>query len=164
MKKELFLLVALLLVACGDTVENISQPNMDIVASSRDLPECTQNNEGNIIFVKEENAVRVCVDGEWLSATESVVDTVDMRGSLSCTTVELDDGSGFKIVCNGDSIGVVTNGKNGADGAAGKDGTDGKDGSDGKVPVIGKDTWMEIPNGSPFPWTPLRAIRRRAPS
>lgn len=140
MKKELFLLVALLLVACGDMVENISQPNMDIVASSSDLPECTQNNEGNIIFVKEENAVRVCVDGEWLSATESVVDTVDMRGSLSCTTVELDDGSGFKIVCNGDSIGVVTNGKNGADGAAGKDGTDGKDGSDGKVPVIGKDT------------------------
>ena len=66
------------------------------------------------------------------------------NGDMSCTTEPLADSSGLKIVCNGDSIGVVLNGAKGDKGeqgvpgeagAAGKDGdpgTAGKDGSDGK--------------------------------
>ena len=52
-------------------------------------------------------------------------------GAATCTTKELKDKSGVKIICGGDSIGVVLNGKDGADGKDGKNGTDGKDGDDG---------------------------------
>ena len=41
----------------------------------------------------------------------------------SCTTKELKDKSGVKVICDGDSVGVVLYGKNGKDG---KDGADGK--------------------------------------
>lgn len=54
---------------------------------------------------------------------------------ISCKSEMLKDSSGLKIVCNGDSIGVILNGKDGADGkngADGKDGLNGKDGVDGK--------------------------------
>ena len=50
------------------------------------------------------------------------------NGDMSCTTEPLADSSGLKIVCNGDSIGVVLNGAKGKDGI-GKDGSDGKDGA-----------------------------------
>ena len=56
-------------------------------------------------------------------------------GDMSCTTEPLADSSGLKIVCNGDSIGVVLNGAKGDTGAAGKDGEPGAAGKDG----VGKD-------------------------
>ena len=114
---------AFLLAACGDTVENVNQMGMNVVSSVDDLPKCTDKNEGEQALVKGETSVRVCVDGEWF-ATKS-----DEGGAtapdFSCKTEELKDGSGLKIVCNGDSIGVVLNG------AAGKDGEDGEDGQAG---------------------------------
>ena len=61
---------------------------------------------------------------------------------LACKTEPLDDDSGLKIICGGDSVGVVLNGKDGKDGADGKDGEDGangKDGADGKNGIDGKD-------------------------
>ena len=54
---------------------------------------------------------------------------------LACKTEPLDDDSGLKVICGGDSVGVVLNGKDGKDG---KDGEDGKSGADGK-------TKMELP-------------------
>jgi len=65
-----------------------------------------------------------------------------MKSQISCHTESLSDEAGIKIICNGDSIGYVLNGVNGADGkdgAAGKDGVDGKDGADGKDGVDGVD-------------------------
>lgn len=60
----------------------------------------------------------------------SKIDTLFIEGSdLSCETKPLADSSGLKILCNGDSIGVVLNG------AAGKDGEPGEKGEDG----VGKD-------------------------
>ena len=44
---------------------------------------------------------------------------------LACKTEPLDDDSGLKVICGGDSVGVVLNGKDGKDG---KDGEDGKSG------------------------------------
>lgn len=55
--------------------------------------------------------------------------SVPENNPLSCTTKNLDDNSGIKIICNGDSIGVVYNGKDGIDG---KDGANGKDGEKGE--------------------------------
>lgn len=71
--------------------------------------------------------------------------------SISCSTESLPDSTGLVILCNGDSIGVIyngkdgsdgkdgSNGKDGSDGKDGTDGTDGKDGSDGKDGTDGKD-------------------------
>lgn len=51
-----------------------------------------------------------------LNDKESAADENDS----SCSTIELKDKSGVKVVCNGDSIGVVLYGKDGKDGADGK--------------------------------------------
>jgi hypothetical protein len=67
------------------------------------------------------------------TTTERIVEV--SADDFSCATEQLKDKSGIKIVCNGDSIGVVLNGSDGRDGADGKNGTDGKDG----VGVAGKD-------------------------
>ena len=118
---------AFLLVACGEsTTENVTQINemgMDVVKSVKDLPKCTANNEGEQAFVKGETSVRICVDGKWFATLAS-----DSSAGMTCTTKQLKDNSGVKIICGGDSVGVVLNGK---DGAAGKDGNDGKDGAQG---------------------------------
>ena len=53
----------------------------------------------------------------------SKLDTIYVNGGdYSCSSNELADGSGLKIICNGDSIGVV---KNGVAGSNGEDGNDG---------------------------------------
>ncbi len=124
---------ACLLVACGDTVENVYQSGMEVVASADDLPKCSKDNEDEQIIVKDEASIRICIAGDWVA-----LEGVD--GDYACKTEELKDGSGLKIVCNGDSIGVVLNGSDGKDGKSGKDGKDGDDGEDGKDAVLPNDT------------------------
>ena len=119
---------ALIFAACGESttenVTNINQMGMEVVSSEENLPKCTSDNEGEQVFVKGETSARICVDGEWFATASGNTD-------FSCKTEELKDGSGLKIVCNGDSIGVVLNGEAGKDGIAGKNGENGKDGSTG---------------------------------
>ena len=112
------------LSACGDSVENttINQMGMDVVEKVGDLPKCASENEGEMAFVKGETSARICVDGEWYA-------TVAGDGpDFSCKTEELKDKSGLKIVCNGDSIGVVLNGAEGKQGEAGEAGEKGDNG------------------------------------
>ena len=111
--------LAFLLAACGDTIENttINQTCLEVYDSEDDLPECTEKNEGEQAVVKGETTIRVCMEDEWTA----------MKDDFSCKTLELKDKSGLKIVCNGDSIGVVLNGSDG------KDGKDGEDGEDAEV-------------------------------
>ena len=119
-----FASAAFLLAACGDEVTEVTQVNqasMEIVSSVSKLPKCTSDNEGEMALVKGETSVRVCVDGEWFATASGDA------GDFSCKTEELKDGSGLKIICNGDSIGVVLNGEKGDSGKDGKDGSDGKD-------------------------------------
>ena len=59
-------------------------------------------------------------------------DGADGRDGVSCSVKALKDDSGFKVLCDGDSVGVIKNGADGEDGAKGKDGKDGKDGADGE--------------------------------
>ena len=125
MKKILALTGIALLVACGDDVTQINQNGLEVVESVGDLPKCTDNNEGEQAYVKGEPSPRICIEGEWFATKTG--DASD----FSCKTVELKDGSGLKIVCNGDSIGVVLNGEKGKDGKDGEDGKDGDDGEDG---------------------------------
>ena len=123
MKKLPLIAIPFLLAACGDEVSevtNVYQSGLEVVDSAKDLPKCNDENEGQQAWVKGETSVRICSDGEWFALSSGEVS----NGDLSCKTEELKDKSGLKIVCNGDSIGVVYNG---AQGEAGKDGEDGKD-------------------------------------
>lgn len=149
----------LALVACGDNVTNesitqIMQDYVAVVSDASKLPECTTENEGEQAFVKGETASRICVDGSWQVLFSAAV---DKQNELKCSTESLADGSGVKILCNGDSIGVLLNGVDGANGksayeiakaggykgteaewleslngADGVNGTDGKNGANGK--------------------------------
>ena len=125
-------LIALALAACGDDVTevtNVYQSGLEVADSVKDLPKCTDDNVGAQAFVKDDNSTYVCIDREWISTASGAG-----NGDFACKTEELKDGSGLKIICNGDSIGVVLNGEKG------KDGKDGNDGEDGKDAVLSNDT------------------------
>jgi hypothetical protein len=139
----------LFFAACGDdvTTQVIQDNNMSIVFTSKELPKCTKDNEGEQAFVKGETAPRVCMDGKWFATSSGdkdtvlvkdtvvmkdtivVKDTVVLKENSGCTTKELKDKSGVKIICGGDSVGVVLNGKNGEKGDKGDAGAAGKDGT-----------------------------------
>ena len=118
----------LLLLACGDdTTEVVTQtvPNyIDIVAEESDLPECTEDNEGEQVLVKGENTARTCIDDEWTAAfAPGGRDTIYLKSEkMDCYTKELADKQGVKIICDGDSVGVLLNGGVGAQGEKGIDG------------------------------------------
>ena len=125
---------ALLLMACGDEVTNISEyGGADTVKAFKDLGKCDKSAIGKFVYVSD--------DGK------------DGTDGKSCTMTAFKDGSGFDVICDGKSIGSV---KNGADGADGKDGSNGKDGtscsvakaedSDDAVVTCGK-TSVTIHNG-----------------
>lgn len=132
MKKSVLLQISLvpsllatsLLVACDEaTIENITQvgqATVDVVDSIDNIPKCSAENEGYQIFVKGEQSARICVDNEWILMSESAVDTIVLAGEkdtvyisnseISCMTMELVDKSGLKLLCNGDSVGVLRDG------------------------------------------------------
>ena len=116
--------LSLFLFACGEdtTTEKIVEVAVggtEVVESVGDLPKCTKDNDGELVLVKGESSIRICADGKWFATKDTVYQEA---ADFSCTTKELKDKSGLKIICNGDSIGVVLNGAKGATGAAGKDG------------------------------------------
>lgn len=166
LKTVLAVAVAFIFVGCGEETTRINQLGVDSYASADDLPECKKDNQGELAWIKGETSVRICSDGKWF-ATLVADSTKDIE--YSCSSEELADSSGIKIICNGDSIGVVLNGIDGTDGKDGEkgdkgdagnkgekgdagdqgvsgidgidgdDGSDGSDGSDGKDGKDGKD-------------------------
>ena len=120
-------IAGLLLIACGDetaeTPLQSGQNYIEIVADESALPECSGDNEGEQVLVKGENVARTCVDGEWTAALAVGRDTVYLKDKdVSCYTVELIDKQGVKIICDGDSVGMLLNGSAGAQGDKGEDG------------------------------------------
>lgn len=127
----------LLLMACSEqgTTENITQitqNGMDVVDDVSLLPPCSASNEGEMIWITNEATPRNCREGKWYAVAEGSV-------TATCFTEPLFDGSGVKIICGGDSIGVVYNGIDGAPGTPGNDGKDGEDGTDGTNGKDGSD-------------------------
>ncbi|MBR6454242.1 MAG: hypothetical protein IKS97_06690 [Fibrobacter sp.] len=120
-------LTSLIILACGDdSVENVTQVmqgDVQIISEVSELPKCAVENEGELFFVKNESSMRVCSEGKWYATMLPIM--------ASCTTAKLADETGVKILCGGDSVGVVLNGKDGKNGLDGKDGKDGADGKDG---------------------------------
>lgn len=129
-----FLLACLCIFACGDnvTTEQITeisqtqQAGMIVVDSLADLPECENESNGAMAWIRNDESVLVCLDGDWKLQQDSIRDTVEVFKSdtivllnetkvVSCSMVRIKDGSGAKILCDGDSVGVLMDGANGAD-------------------------------------------------
>lgn len=139
--KKLFLtwsaasLLALFYTACGDDVIHVHNDEYAIV-DSLDSLDCNSGNEGEMALVKSTGVLYACTDGEWSVVNAS--EAVDLR----CKSEPLKDSTGYKIICDGKTIGTVqngTDGKNGADGKAGTDGKAGQKGTDGKAGQNGKE-------------------------
>ena len=115
---------SLALTACGDDVL-LSEEQFTTVNSLKD-DDCNDKTEGSMAFVKSKATMYVCSEGEWIAMKDQ--DAIQYR----CESKELKDKSGYAIICDGDTLAVLNNGKDGADGKDGVNGKDGKDGINGK--------------------------------
>ncbi len=134
----------LFLAACGDDVTKVSNvtnevTGIEVVASADSLGKCTADHSGEVMFARKENSVYVCADSAWTNVSPAGKDGIDGadgakgedgKDGSSCVVSPLSDSSGYKVVCDGDSVGVILNGKDGLDG---KDGADGADGDKGEA-------------------------------
>ncbi len=121
---------AALLAACADenTTQITEQTGLATIASGESLAECSEENSGEMVFVSDSSAVYYCDGSSWqtLNGKDGKDGTDGSNGnSGECCLAEAIDG-GYKIVCGGDSVGVLLNGKNGNDGENGENGADGK--------------------------------------
>ncbi len=114
----------IILSACGDDVTKVTNEvsGMDVVASADSLGKCESTNVGKTVFASDENVAYVCADSGWvpLSGNSEIAE---------CIVEKLSDGLGYKVVCGGDSVGVVKNGSNGENGSDGKNGEKGENGT-----------------------------------
>ena len=149
----------LLLGACGDDVtkvryETSDNTNMSLVAFDweKDRVLCDSSKQGTFMYFDGESAdsagkvsAYVCVDSVWvpLQKFPSSAEGVD---SASCKAQELSDGSGYRVVCAGDSAGLLLNGKNGSDGIACTV-SELSDGSGYKI-ICGEDSVGVVRNGA----------------
>ena len=110
--------------AATEKITEVAGSGVEVVSDVSQLPGCSSKNDGEMVWVKNETTPRVCSDGKWYAIAEGSV-------AATCSTELLPDGLGVKIICGGDSIGVVLNGVDGRDGTDGKDGADGEPGLQG---------------------------------
>ena len=110
--------------ACGDDVTQVAKDGFESVASYKSLPECIEDNEGEILLVKDSAAVYLCTDSTWKKM--SGVEGAPGKEGVSCTVSALKDSSGYDVLCGGKKKGVLLNGAKGADGANGANGTNGQ--------------------------------------
>ena len=135
------------LSACGDENTTIMTTPQMLEAYGA-LPECTSDNEGNWVYVKDSAETYYCAENKWLAVSGR--EGKDGEDGASCTVVPLADESGYKILCGGDSVGVMLNGaagkdgQNGTNGANGSDGRDGEDGASCMVTPLGDKSGYKI--------------------
>lgn len=174
--KKFFLTISIAITiasitACDETTNNITETTgMSVVKKGDKAPDCTTDNEGEMVYMADSATAFFCADGKWQSlkgekgeqgeqgepGKQGIQGEQGEQGDdgKSCTAKILEDHSGYKIECGGDSLGVVLNGKDGTSCSATQetdgvrisctDGasfllTNGKDGTDGKGFF---DSWM----------------------
>ena len=106
--------------ACGDDVTQVAKDGFESVATFKDLPECMEDNDGEMLLVKESAAVYLCSDSAWKKM--SGVEGAAGKEGTSCTVSALKDSSGYDVLCGGQKKGVLLNGANGTNGINGVDG------------------------------------------
>ena len=133
----------LFLTACGDETTNVTETTgMTLVEKGAKMPDCTADNAGQMVYSTDSAAAFFCADGKWQSLKgekgeqgiqgeqgpqgepgegkqgpkgEDGTGTKGDPGAAgkSCTAQKLTSGNGYKIVCGGDSVGVVLDGSEG---------------------------------------------------
>ena len=143
------------LVGCGDenTTEITQVVGMQVLEAGESMPNCTVDNEGAMVYSVDSAEAFYCVSRKWVSmkgekgedgkkgadgksgsAGADGKDGKDGKDGAagangkdgsSCTAKALKNGKGYKIVCGGDSVGVVLNGEKGDPGVKGDSGVAG---------------------------------------
>lgn len=106
----------MLLVACGDEVTEITEVNetgMKVIEKGEDMPKCTSENEGALVYALDSATAYACVNREWTS----------LNGK---------DGQDGKDGAKGEKGDQGEQGKQGEKGDQGKQGPKGDDGNDGE--------------------------------
>lgn len=129
---------------CTTSCSNEDPASNDIysIVSKLDPDNCNDKTEGSLNFVKSEATMYACSEGEWVAMNDH--EAIQYR----CTSKELDDKSGFAIICDGDTIGTIKNGINGTDGKDGSNGTNGHDGESVDTEAINKSIQEAISEAS----------------
>lgn len=123
------LFVLAFFIACGDDVTRVVSPSgLETVS----LGECSSETLGKMLYVAERKSAYVCGDTGWFPLASH-------REKLACDFESLEDSSGYRMVCDGDSVGVIYHGKDGADGTLG---ANGEDGSLASCSIIEKENWI----------------------
>ncbi len=118
-----------LLMACGDNVTDNDPVTTQAYASQEEFPECEESSEGYFALVSSTNDLYICSAKEWVNISNASAGSSAKPG---CSSEELEDGTGVKIICNGDSVATLNYGKQGATGSKGEDGHKGKTGEKGE--------------------------------
>jgi uncharacterized protein (TIGR02145 family) len=126
--------------ACGDETTNITETTgLTSVDKFKNLAECTAENEGELVYVKDSAKAYLCGASEWTSLSadnsdgkngldgkdgKNGTDGKNGKDGASCTVKPIENG--YKVLCGGDSVGVLLNGAKGDSGAQGVQGKSGE--------------------------------------
>ena len=131
--------------ACDEDTTSASNSGPISVSTVKDLSECTTDNSGDMAYVKDIASMYFCADSVWKEMTASTTSASDGKNAAdskdvsSCTVKEIQNG--YKVLCGGDSVGVVLNGAKGDNGKNGEPGISitGPKGEDGESCTIAED-------------------------
>ncbi len=118
-----------LLMACGDNVTDNDPVTTQAYASQDEFPECEESGEGYFALVSSTNDLYICTASEWVNISKA---SAGGSAKPGCSSEELENGKGVKIICNGDSVAVLNYGTQGEEGDKGGDGHKGETGDKGE--------------------------------
>lgn len=95
---------SLFFAACGDDVIDVNQFDGILTSDSLESLKCSEKNDGQLAYVADSAKVFACFDGEWQSMTGA-------KAGDNCSVEPLKKKDGYKVVCGGDSVGVLLSGK-----------------------------------------------------
>ena len=105
-----------LLTACGEELDQLTNADLNTVASFKDLGDCNSKNKGRMVYVDSSDAIYFCADSVWKEVNLSEVkgsdgkdgangkdgkngaDGKDGKDGTSCTVEALKDGSGYDVL------------------------------------------------------------------
>lgn len=134
------------LAGCGDETTEVTETiGLGNVAKGEKMPECTADNQGDMIYVVDSAATYFCQDKKWQSlkgeAGEKGDDGKNGENGTSCSAKQTKDKSGYEITCGDKVIGTI---KNGEKGDKGEDGEDGDDGASCTAKVLEDGAGIEV--------------------
>ena len=116
-----------LLMACDDSITNNDPVTTQAYANQEEFPECEEASEGYFAMVSSSKDLYICTANEWVNISKA-----GSSAKPGCSSQELENGKGVKIICNGDSVAVLNYGTQGTEGDKGDDGHKGETGDKGQ--------------------------------